>query len=119
MDVLTTIVIPSAQVAHARLLGAALARAGAGMYTTELSPTGALPATHFISSGMLGTGFVALLGNPAALHAYALQGAAAQGITLTVTLAQTQTLVPLCDVSAQEPFAVMARLGLQMVQHGD
>ncbi len=101
---------------QARNLGAALTRAGAGMYTTPLSITGAGPATHYISSGMLGTQFVALLSSPAALFAYAQQGAAAQGLALTATLDDATALISWSDVSAQAPFDAMARLGLSMVQ---
>jgi hypothetical protein len=115
MDVLTTIVVPASRVETARLLGAALARSGAGMYTAALSPTGDLPATHYISSGLIGTGFVSLLNNPAALFGCAQQGAALQGYPLLPTLVETTELIPLCDVSHEGPFVVMYRLGLRMV----
>ena len=47
-----TIILPVAAQALAQgLCVAAAGEAGAGMFTTGLSPTGEAPASHFISSG--------------------------------------------------------------------
>ncbi len=82
------------------------------MFATPLSPTGQLPATHFISSGWIGSQFAALLTDADAMYA------AAQAAIVQVTLAQCQALIAESDVTDPEtenPFAAMARLGLVMV----
>ena len=49
----------------------------------------------------------------------AMQRAADAGITLDVTLAQVQAILDSSDVTMQDPFAAMARLGVMlMVQKG-
>lgn len=59
-----TIIVPAPQVELARSLCAALAGpAGDGMFTTALSSSGALPATHYISAGLLEDTFASLLPN--------------------------------------------------------
>jgi hypothetical protein len=45
-----TIIVPASHVEIARNLTEATNPAGAGMFTTALSATGDLPASHFISS---------------------------------------------------------------------
>lgn len=115
-DVLRTLIVPASLVVQARNLGAALAPPGAGMYSTGLSADGFAPASHYISSGMIGQSFAEILADPEALYAAAVAGAQAQGITLTETLADCQALVAQSDVSEEPPFDAMARLGLQLVQ---
>ena len=102
---------------------------GDGMFITGLSSTGSAPATHFISSGSISDEMAALLplttvtqdadgnaivstapGDPA----YVVELAAKAGIT--TTLAQIKALYASIDVSDQESFAAMARLGLKLVQ---
>jgi len=58
-----TIIVPAAfqQLAQALCEAAAEGAAGKGMFTTALSATGALPATHYISSGYIFDDFAALL----------------------------------------------------------
>lgn len=108
------IICPAAFAPLARSLCAGLAgQAGEGMLITGLSPNGAAPATHFISEGMIEDSFAALLplgampGQPESIVALS-QGA--------VTLAQINALLAAVDVSEQEAFVAMARLGLQMIQ---
>ena len=102
--------------------------AGKGMFVTELSPTGAAPATHTISSGPIGDDFASLLplttvttvddediatttpGNVDAI----VYLAGEKGITIDP--AQLAALLGAIDVSEQQPFVAMARLGLKMVQ---
>ena len=52
MDIFATIIVTAANVAQARTLAAEIP-GGEGMFTAGLSPTGAEPATHFISSGTM------------------------------------------------------------------
>jgi hypothetical protein len=117
-----TIIIPAATAPAARALAAALDPAGVGMWTTGLSPTGAAPATHFISTGMLGTAFVDLLPmNDSEMIQMLFPGqpefvaAAAAQAGLDVTVEQVIDLFISADVTMQEPYAAMDRMGLKMV----
>lgn len=123
---LRTIVIPAALQTKAQGLCKGLAgSAGDGMFTTGLSVTGNAPATHYISSGPISDDMAALLpcttvdsdgvattspGQPAAVPALAAKAG------ITTTLAQIKALYASIDVSDQEPFAAMARLGLKIVR---
>lgn len=122
-----TIIVPAQfqQLAQGLCAVAAEGDAGAGMFTTGLSATGALPATHYISSGPIATEFGDLLplttfdeegepttrpGDVATVEAIASQA----GIDLPAgTIA---ALFNAIDVTEQEPFTAMARLGVQIVQ---
>lgn len=128
-----TIIVPAAfqQLAQALCEAAAEGDAGKGMFTTGLSATGALPATHYISSGYIFDDFAALLplttvepstkdGEPDTVterpgNVPVVEGLAAQaGITLPPgTIA---ALFDAIDVSEQGPLEAMARLGLSIVQ---
>ncbi len=121
------IIVPAAfqQLAQGLCEAAAEGDAGKGMFTTALSATGELPATHYISSGPIAAEFGDMLplttfdeegqsttrpGNVAVVEAIADQA----GITLPAgTIA---ALFAAIDVTEQEPFTAMARLGLVIVQ---
>lgn len=123
---LRTIVIPAALQTKAQGLCAGLAgAAGDGMFTTGLSATGTAPATHYISSGPISDDMAALLpcttvdaegiattapGMPSAVPALAAK------VDITVTEQQINALYASIDVSDQEPFQAMARLGLEIVR---
>ena len=130
MTIDRTIIIPASAQAKAQALCAGLAgQAGAGMFVVGLSASGSAPATHYISSGPISDDMAALLpcksvttdaegnkqitttpGMPEAVPALAAKA----GITATKT--QINALYAAIDVSDQEPFAAMARLGLKLVQ---
>ena len=130
MTVDRCIIIPASAQAKAQALCAGLAgQAGAGMLVVGLSASGNAPATHYISSGPISDEMAALLpcksittdaqgnqqttatpGMPEAVPALAAKA----GITATKT--QINALYAAIDVSDQEPFAALARLGLKMVQ---
>lgn len=102
-----TIIVPDAVVAPARLACEALAGAGgSGMYSVPLSPTGALPATHWISSGLIEQGFADLLSNPDALAAVATQAG--------LDPAPLVAIVAASDISEEPCSEALARLGLQL-----
>ena len=121
------IIVPAAfqQFAQGLCEAAAEGDAGKCMFTTGLSATGELPATHYISSGPIANEFGDLLpltsfdeegapttrpGDVATVEAIADQA----GITLPAgTIA---ALFAAIDVTEQEPFTAMARLGVQIVQ---
>lgn len=127
------LIVPAAFQALAQGLCEAMAEgdAGKGMFTTGLSPSGEEPATHYISSGGIAPEFADILpltivtpaaepgepdvittqpGNVAVVETMAAQA----GITLPAgTIA---ALFAAIDVTEQEPFTAMARLGVQIVQ---
>ena len=122
-----TIIVPAAfqQLAQGLCEAAAEGDAGRGMFTTGLSADGTEPASHFISSGPIYESLADLLpittfdeegqpttrpGNVATVEAIADQA----GITLPAgTIA---ALFAAIDVTEQEPFTAMARLGLSIAQ---
>ena len=105
-----TIILPTAITVRCQALSVKLSgEAGSGMWTTGLSLTGEAPATHYISSGMIGKEFMDVVVDPAAMFA------AAQQEDSAITLAQCESILGKADVSEEDPFVAMARLGLQMV----
>jgi hypothetical protein len=100
------------------------------MWLTPLSADGTEPATHFISSGYIPPEFAYMVpsqvwaqdengnwvmvssepGNPQAVY----EAATAQGVICT--LADVEAVFNTADVTDEEPFAAMGRLGLKIVQ---
>lgn len=126
-----TIIVPAAFQQLAQGLCEAIAEgdAGKGMFTTGLSATGELPATHYISSGHIEQQFADILplttvtqdgeglpdihtrpGNVEAVEAMAAQS----GIDLPP--GAIAALFDAIEVTEQEPITVMARLGVQIAQ---
>ena len=116
--------VPATIVEQVRALADSFDPAASGMWTTGLSPTGAEPATHFISAGLIGDDFAAIMpfshfddSDPAVWvtdpydHAAFVALCELNGITSppVETLMQIMSMV---DVSDQQHFAAMARLGL-------
>ena len=95
---------------------------GSNMFITPLSSTGAEPATHYISAGMIEDNFAALLPLDAMVddvwtRTYAgLPETIVQLYNATdnppVTLEQVTAVFATADVSEEDPHAAMARLGL-------
>lgn len=126
-----TIILPAAAQALAQgLCVAAAGEAGAGMFTTGLSPTGEAPATHFISSGAVEAKFADILPlgtvtttvdevttveRSAGDLAAVVQLAADAGVA--VDSATVGGLFAALDVTAQEPFTAMERLGLRLLEN--
>ena len=126
-----SLIVPTAQVQLARDIAVTLSpEGGKNMWLTGLSATGNAPVTHYISTGLISPEFAALVpeqvwtqdengdwvqtgsspGDPVLCY----QMCVAQG--MTVTQAQIDAVYAASDVTQQEPFTAMARLGLQMVQ---
>ena len=102
-----TIIVPDAVVIPARMACEALAGAGgSGMYTTPLSPTGELPATHYISSGLIEQEFADLLASPDALTAVATHAG--------IDPAPLVAIVAASDITDEHADVALARLGLQL-----
>lgn len=108
-------IVPTEHVDLARALCAALAGdGGSGMFTTPLSPNGTLPATHYISSGLIESEFADLLpldstpGQPDVVHSLAQQAG------MSVTIDNITRLLAAVDVSEQPPAEALERLALAM-----
>jgi hypothetical protein len=110
-----TFVVSSDVVESARNLGACLTPSAAGMFTTPLSPSGAIPATHYISSGLIDSDWLSALENGPTLYAAAQKGSAEHGAVLTATSSDAVAVIANCDVSLESADTVMSRLGLKLI----
>lgn len=123
-DLFRTLIIRAADAPLARGIAAGFGPGGIGMWITPLSATGNDPATHYISSGLIPADFAGLSpcdvwedgkkvssypGDAATVFAYASQAG------LPVTLKQITDVFANSDVSTQQPFDAMARLGLKII----
>jgi hypothetical protein len=129
-DLFRTLIIAAQDAETSRAIAAAFGPGGEGMFTTPLSASGNEPATHYISSGYIPAEFVSLApcttwaldeqgqwvqtdhypGDAATVFAYA------QEAGLPDPLAEIEGVFGRSDVSAQEPFVHMGRMGLKIVQ---
>jgi hypothetical protein len=131
-DVYRNLIIPADQAPLARLIAATLDPVNCqDMFTTGLSSTGDEPATHYISSGGISEGFAALVpftvwaqegdppewvevshdpGKPVKTYELCLQAG------LEVTLEAIEVMYASADVTAENPWAAMARMDLQLVR---
>jgi hypothetical protein len=117
-------IVPAAHVEFARQLPAAIAGpSGSGMWGTPLSPSGKLPATHWISSGLIDKQFADLLplmqypADAEPIYTPGRPGIAAHLATaagFTATADQVQALFDASDATDQEATVAMSRLGLMM-----
>jgi len=127
-----TIVITATVASALRRLAQVLDRSETdGMFTTALSATGNLPATHFVSSGQVPDVFAQAIRSPSILHTKAQAAFAKEGVTYPFTLAQVTAALSGCSISDgtrtvvidgvstvvnEGPHAFIARLGLQMIK---
>jgi hypothetical protein len=134
-DIFRTLIVTDLDAPTARQIAETLAPVGGSrMWLAGLSPTGKPPATHYVSTGLIGPDFAAMVpctfwanedgnwvetgsepGN-AALVAMAC-GMAEPPLVLTEK--QVQGLMDRSDISDQEPFVAFGRLGLQLVQEAE
>jgi len=132
-DIFRTLILPANVTPLAQEIAATLSPGGVGMWTTGLSPTGAEPATHFISTGFIPPEFAYMVpeqfwkqdetgawvqtgsepGNPQAVY----EACTAAG--MTVTLEEIEAVYAVADVTEQEPFTAMGRMGLVLVQSAE
>jgi hypothetical protein len=125
-----TIIVSDAYVALARQITETLAPVGGrGMYSTGLSPNGTAPATHWISSGFIDADYAALLplieykedagtwienwlnaGYPEMIVQMCADA------EFDVALTDVEALLDAADVTTEQPFTALARLGLQIIQ---
>lgn len=129
-DVFRTLIVPAGLAALAREIAETLKPvAGAGMFQSKLSSTGAEPATHYVSTGYIGPEWEILLpfqgweevdgvwtqtdaryGDAVLLH----QLLQAEGSSITQS--QIVDIYLSADVTSQDPFVAFSRLGLQQVE---
>ena len=129
-DIFRTLILPAAVTPLAQQIAATLSPAGVGMWTTGLSATGQEPATHFISTGFIPPDFAYMTpeqfweqdetgawvqtgstpGDPVAVY----EACVAAG--MTVTLAEVEGIFAVADITAQDPFVAMGRLGVMIVE---
>ena len=132
-DIFRTLILPATVTPLAQEIAATLPTGGVGMWTTGLSPTGLPPATHFISTGFIPPEFAHMVpeqfweqdetgawvqtgstpGNPVAVY----EACTAAG--MTVTLEEIEAVYAVADVTDQEPFVAMGRMGLVLVQSAE
>lgn len=128
-DQFSTLIIAAQDAPLARQIAAAFGPGGEGMWITPLSADGLDPATHYISSGYIPAEFVSLApnttwerdengqwvqtdhypGDAVTVHAYASEAG------ISCTLADVEGVFSRSDVSAQEPFVAMGRLGIKII----
>jgi hypothetical protein len=109
-DLFRTLIVTADSAPLAREIAASFGPGGAGMWTTPLSATGAEPATNYISSGYIPEEFANLLTDPLAVY----EAATANGVD--TSLEAVEEVFETSDITEEEPFAAMARLGLTIVQ---
>lgn len=135
-DIFRTLIVPAEHVELARSIAAAFGPGGEGMWTTPLAPENSNTATHYISSGFIPEEFAYMVpnqiwewvipegdgvdgswqktgeetGNPVAVYNLAVEK------EIDCTQAQIDSLFATADVTQQEPFVAMKRLGVQILQ---
>ena len=123
-----TIIVPATHAEAARTACAGLAGpGGSGMFTTPLSATGTLPASHYISSGLIEDQFASLLPLTTVVHTDGTPSTSSQpgNAVLTAQLAADaglpfteegiSMLFAAVDVSEQPAEDALGRLGLRMI----
>jgi hypothetical protein len=120
MDQQVTIIVTSAVAASLRNLAARVGKGYAdGMFTTPLSATGALPATHYISAGRIKPAFINAITDPTRLFTIAKRAYEDDGDVFPFTQAQVTNALSKCTIVTGEderPIETLARLGLQIIQ---
>lgn len=123
-DLHRTVIVPTAVAADLRELSRRLGKQNlAGMFAVRLSASGALPATHFISSGHLPDGYVRALTDPVRMFNVAKAAWEADGDAFPYT--QNQVTNRLSNVVVhsgygpngmpESPHELIARLGLKII----
>jgi hypothetical protein len=102
-------IVQADDVVLAKNIASSLGSGSENMWIRPLSSTGLYPATHYISSGFIPPEFAYLLIDAQAFYEDAIE----QGVSCT--LAQAEQLVANSDVTEEEPFVAMARLGLILI----
>ncbi len=130
-EIFRTLIVPSADAPLARQIAETLAPVGGSrMWLAGLSPTGKPPATHYVSTGLIGPDFAAMVpctfwanedgnwvetGSEPGNAALVAMACASMDPPLVLTEKQVQGLMDRSDISDQVPFTAYSRLGLQLI----
>jgi hypothetical protein len=130
-DILRTLVVTAADAPLARQIAETLSPAGVNMWLVGLSADGQEPATHYVSTGLIGEDFAAMVpctfwamdedgdwvetGSEPGNAALVVLACASMDPPLVVTEAEVQAIMDDSDISDQEPFTAFSRMGLMMI----
>lgn len=132
IEAFRTMIVPASDAPLARQIAATLSPVGGGsMWLVGLSPSGEEPATHYVSTGLIGPEFAAIMpmqayaldddGNWVQTESivgqpgYVIAGCAMATPPLVLTEAEVQGLMDRADVTEQEPFVAFGRMGLILI----
>ena len=82
---------------------------GEDMFTVGLSASGSLPATHFVSSGLIDEDFANLMDSPSAAFDVAVQNG------VSITLDQITGILAAATISSEDGSKVISDLGLKII----
>lgn len=128
-DIFRTLIVKAADASLAQQIAVTLApTGGSNMWTTGLSASGNDPATHYVSTGLIGPDFAMLVpctfwamdedgewvetGSEPGNAALVVLACAAADPPLVVTEAEVQGMMDRSDISDQEPFTAFSRMEL-------
>jgi hypothetical protein len=131
-EIFRTLIVPSADAPLARQIALTLSPVGgSGMWTTGLSASGQEPATHFVSTGLIGPDFAMLVpctfwavdesgdwvvtGSEPGNASLVVLACGAVDPPLALTEKQVQGIMDRADISEQEPFVAFSRMGLKLI----
>lgn len=118
------IIVPAAVVEQARQMCAGIP-GGDGMFTAPLSATGAEPATHYISAGLIWPEFAEMLPldvpatDDADAHRIPGDAAKAAAALPDAPIEEIQALLAVVTVTDGDAFDTLDRMGLQLVTASD
>jgi hypothetical protein len=131
-----TLIVPAASVQLARQIATSFGPDGEGMWITPLSASGLDPATHYISSGYVPPEYGYLVplqvwaqyeyggdwvlvssepGDPVTVYTAATAQTDVERVSVVCTQQDIDNLFATVDVTEQEPFVAMGRLGLTII----
>lgn len=131
-EIFRTLIVPAADAPLARQIALTLSPVGgSGMWLAGLSPSGKDPATHFVSTGLIGPDFAMLVpctfwaidesgdwvvtGSEPGNASLVVLACAAVDPPLQLTEAEVQGVMDRADISEQEPFVAYSRMGLKLI----
>lgn len=130
-DIFRTLLVTASDAPTARQIAETLAPVGGSrMWLAGLSPTGKPPATHYVSTGLIGPDFAAMVpctfwanedgvwtetGSEPGNAALVAMACGMAEPPLVITEAEVQAIMDASDISDQEPFTAYSRLGLQLI----
>lgn len=123
-----TVVVTAAVAANLQELSRRLDKGNCGgMFVAKLSATGSLPATHFVSSGLVPNPYLNAITNNVRLYTLAKRAWEDDGDVFPYTQLQVTNALSKCSLSdgtivdgngdtvAESPFDMIARLGLKQI----